>query len=66
VTIDYIKYEKYDESSGRFVPEWQDNFNSFNYGRWKKADWTFPFAVNDFSPSNVYTENGNLVINFSR
>jgi endo-1,3-1,4-beta-glycanase ExoK len=66
VTIDYISYEKYDESSGKFVPEWKDDFTTFDSARWQKADWTFPFAVNDFSPSNVNTENGNLVINFSR
>lgn len=66
VTMDYISYEKYDESSGGFVPEWRDDFDSFNSDRWQKADWTFPFAVNNFSPSNVNIEDGNLVINFSR
>ena len=65
-TIDYISYETYEMASGGFVPVWKDNFDTFDYSRWQKADWTFPFAVNDFSPSNVNTEGGNLVINFSR
>jgi endo-1,3-1,4-beta-glycanase ExoK len=66
VTIDYISYEKYDQASGSFVPGWKDNFDTFDSARWQKADWTFPFAVNDFSPSNVNTVDGNLVINWSR
>ena len=66
VTVDYIKYESYDSGSGKFTDEWKDDFNTFDSSRWEKATWTFPYAVNDFSPDNVVTKDGNLVINFSR
>lgn len=64
-TLDYIKYESWDSAAGKFVPAWNDEFNTFDSARWQKADWTFPFSVNDFSPANVNAENGNLVIKFT-
>jgi hypothetical protein len=65
-TFDYISYEKYDEATGKFVQGWKDDFSTFDSNRWQKADWTFPFAVNDFTPGNVKIEDGNLVMDFSR
>ena len=64
--FEYVRYEKWDEGAGKFVPGWEDTFDSFDSARWQKADWTFPFAVNDFAPGNVNAQGGNLVLDFTR
>lgn len=62
----YIKYESWDAKKGTFQPGWIDEFNTFDSSRWQKASWTFDFAVNDFSPSNVVVQDGEIELKFSR
>ena len=63
--IDWVRTFEYKEDSGRFEKLWEDSFDSFDSQRWSKADWTFEYAENDFTPGNVYTEGGYLNIYFS-
>lgn len=62
--VDWVKYFAYEEVTGRFNFVWQDDFDSFDWSRWYKADWTFEYAVNDFKPQQVEVRDGQLRINF--
>ena len=60
---DYVKVEKYNPSTGGFDFAWQDDFDSFDAGRWMKSDgWGFGDNSSTFYASQVYTENGALVL----
>jgi len=41
-----------------FTSRWRDEFNSIDYSRWYFANWTFEYAVNDYSAGNYRTKNG--------
>ena len=46
---------------------WQDNFDSFDYSRWLKSDgWGFGGNSSTFYSSQVYTENGALVLKMDK
>lgn len=62
--FDYISYASY--NNGQFMPEWKDEFDSFDSSRWTKNDQTDVFLVNDFTPANANAEGGNLVLKFGR
>ena len=60
---DYVKIEKYNSSTGGFDLYWQDDFDSFDSGKWLKSDgWGFGDNSSTFYQSQVYTENGALVL----
>ena len=60
---DYIKVETYNAATGEFEPHWQDDFDSFDASRWIKSEnWNFGGSSTTFFGSQVYTENGALVI----
>ena len=60
---DYVKVEKYNSSTGGFDLYWQDDFDSFDGSRWQKSDnWSFESNSSTFYTSQVYTEDGNLVL----
>jgi hypothetical protein len=59
-----MRYERYDPAAAKFVPGWEDQFDSFDAARWQKGDWTFPYAVTQFQPGNVYAADGKLHIVF--
>lgn len=64
--VDYISYSEYTPGSGDdgtdFKFSWQDDFTSFDSGRWSKANWTFGENFCDFEPANAYIENDQLVL----
>lgn len=45
-----------------FTPLWKDDFNSINNSRWYFANWTFEYAVNDYTPGAARVDNGYLQI----
>ena len=60
---DYVKIEKYNHETGGFDFYWQDDFNSFDESRWLKSDgWSFENNSSTFNASQVYTEDGHLVL----
>ena len=60
---DFVKVETYNEATGGFDFHWQDNFDSFDFNRWVKSEgWGFQDNSSTFYGSQVYTENGALVL----
>jgi beta-glucanase (GH16 family) len=66
--IDWMEYYAWDGTAGDFEldPAWRDDFDSFDSGRWAKADWTFTGNRADFIPENAYVQNGLLVLALTR
>jgi len=62
VLYDYVEVFTWDEKSNEFRLHWRDDFESFNSGRWHKASGGFEANSSVFHTSNVYTEDGNLVL----
>jgi MYXO-CTERM domain-containing protein len=62
--VNWIKYYRYE--GGQFVLDWTDEFDSFNGGRWARANWTFAENLADFDPNNVVVQNGTLVLALTR
>ncbi|MDO6760006.1 family 16 glycosylhydrolase [Tamlana sp. 2_MG-2023] len=60
--VDWIEYSSYDPSNQSFTKQWRDEFDSFDYSRWTKAQWTFNGNEVDFVRENAYVEAGNLVL----
>jgi len=58
--VDWIEYYSY--SDGGFTFEWRDDFNTFDAGRWSKANWTFDCNEVQFTQENAYIEDGKLVL----
>lgn len=52
-------------SGGDFSPLWRDDFDSLDSSRWWTANWTFDYAVNDYTSQNVSTADGKLIIVFT-
>jgi len=65
---DYVPPEQWDTTDGANVDHpfefsWRDDFNSFDDSRWKKSEnWSFNDNLVTFMESNVYTEDGSLVL----
>lgn len=64
--VNYVKYQPYVASTNSFGTGWRDDFNSFDSGRWSKANWTFGENLADFDPNNVLVKNGTLVLALTR
>jgi len=63
----FVNWMEYYEWNGQsFNLAWRDDFNSFDTSRWGTADWTFDENQADFSPDNVTTRNGYLVLSMTR
>ncbi len=63
--VDFIRVYPYDPTTKTIsaTPSLiNDDFSSFNSGRWFKANWTFDSAVTDYVPENAGTRNGYLVV----
>ena len=60
--FDYIEVYSYNPDTKGFDYEWRDDFNEFDQTRWHRASGTFEANSSIFYPSNVYTQDGNLVI----
>jgi len=60
--VDYVEVYKYDEKTKKFDLNWRDDFNELDPKRWHKLSGTFEGSTSNFSPSNVFTKDGNLVI----
>lgn len=60
--VDWIEYSSYNSATQGFTKQWRDDFDSFNIGRWSKAQWTFSGNEVDFIKENVFIENGKLVL----
>lgn len=65
----YARYdwvEVYDytgDENDPFSFRWRDNFDTFDYSRWKKSNnWSFNDNQVTFMDHQVYTENGELVL----
>ena len=62
VLYDYVEVYKWCPEEEDFKFHWRDDFDSFDSGRWHKASGTFPANSSVFHSSNVYTEDGNLIL----
>lgn len=66
--VNYIEYKPYSASTNSFTTtgSWRDDFNSFDTGRWSKANWTFTENYADFDTNNVVVKDGTLVLALTR
>lgn len=64
--VNYISYQPWNASTNSFGGGWRDDFNSFDYSRWGKANWTFAENRVDFEPNNAVVKNGILVLALTR
>ena len=62
--VNWVEYHRWNGAG--FTFEWRDDFNTFDSSRWGLADWTFAENRADFSPANVQTVNGYLVLSMTR
>ena len=62
VLYDYVEVFSYNEHKNEFEFHWRDDFDAFDSSRWHKASGGFEANSSVFYPSNVYTNDGNLVI----
>ena len=60
--FDYVEVYNYDEKTNKFDLNWRDDFNEFDPKRWHKISGAFDGSTSNFSPANVFTKDGNLVI----
>ncbi len=63
--VDWVKVYSYESKSQSFALSWEDQFDSLDASRWNKAQWTFEYAVNDFTAEQVSIEDGVLKIEFA-
>lgn len=60
--VNYIEYQSYNTATNTFEPAWRDDFDTFDTGRWGKANWTFDMNRVDFVPENVVVQDGILIL----
>jgi len=64
VDVNWAQVSSYTPGAGPggsdFTPLWRDDFNSINTSRWYFANWTFEYAVNDYTAGAANTSNGYL------
>ncbi len=65
-TVNWIAYSAYTPGKGPkgsdFTPTWIDDFDTFDTKRWACGTWSFETNMADFTPANVRTANGYLMI----
>lgn len=65
-TVNWIAYSDYTPGKGPhgsdFTPAWIDDFNTFDTKRWSCGTWTFETNMAQFTPANVKTAEGYLMI----
>ncbi|MDG5813652.1 family 16 glycosylhydrolase [Chitinispirillales bacterium ANBcel5] len=59
--INWIKYYSYDEQTGEFSLEWEDNFETFDSSRWNRATHIIENST-QFDPENVINKDGKLIL----
>jgi len=65
---DYIRYASYTPGAGTtgtdnsFTPQWSDEFDVWDQGRWEKATHTFDGNNCDFIPENAVFQDGFLIL----
>jgi len=60
---DYIEVHDYDHDTKDFKLRWKDDFNTFDSHKWYASDnWGFENNSSLFMSSQVYVEEGNLVL----
>ncbi len=65
---DYVRYASYTPGTGStgtdnsFTPQWSDEFDDWDQGRWEKATHTFEGNNCDFVPENAVFQNGLLIL----
>lgn len=64
--VSYLDYKTYNTTTKTFEGGWRDEFNSFDTGRWGKANWSFDENRVDFEPKNVLVKDGVLVLALTR
>ena len=64
---DYVKVETYNRVTREFELHWEDDFDSFDESRWLKSDdKSFDDNSSTFYASQVYVENGALVLKMDK
>jgi beta-glucanase (GH16 family) len=65
-TVNWIAYSSYTPGKGPkgsdFSPAWIDDFDSLDTKRWSLGSWTFETNMAQFTPANVKTAGGYLMI----
>ena len=60
---DFVEVYDYDQSSKQFNLRWRDDFNTWDTKKWYASDnWGFDNNSSLFMSSQVYVEDGNLVL----
>jgi endo-1,3-1,4-beta-glycanase ExoK len=69
-TVNWIAYSAYTPGKGPdgsdFTPAWTDDFNSLDSKRWACGTWTFETNMAQFTPENIKTADGYLMIILSK
>ena len=64
---DYLEVHRYNWDTGDFYFHWRDDFDTFDESRWEvKEGWTFESNSSTFYRSQVYSENGALVLKMEK
>ncbi len=58
--VNWIKFYRYED--GEFVPDWMDDFDTFDEGRWSRGNWSFGGNRVDFDVNNALVKDGTLVL----
>ena len=68
--INWVKVYEYKKGAGDngtdFKLLWTDDFNTFDEGRWSKANWTFEENRVDLTPNNIYAKDGMVILALTR
>ena len=62
VLYDWVEVYNYDPAHDEFELDWRDDFNRFDQTRWHKGSGTFETNSSIFHPSNVYVQDGHMII----
>jgi hypothetical protein len=66
IFVEYCEVYNYTPGSGAsnsdFSLRWRDDFNTISSNRWWFANWTFSYAVNDYTSQNARAIDGKLVM----
>lgn len=63
--VNWIKFYPWNGSSFDNTPSLEDNFDTFDFNRWTKANHTFAENLSDFIPENVNVVDGYLVLSIT-
>ena len=62
--IDFTRFYSFSGNNLNTSPQWQDEFNFLDFGKWQIANWTF--GDTQFAQSNIRFEDGKMILTANR